>query len=230
MRYLFLSDLHLGNPLFECTNEIISLLQKQDFDELILLGDIIDSWQGEIVDIFTDNERLIGEINSAAMYKPTTYVIGNHDPDIEDIKRLFPSVDICEKYTIDKGIILHGHEFDDLILKYSFFAKVWHYLSCFTERVFRFSLKTWITELFYSIAEKRDKKYYGDLVTEVGERIVEKYRKEYEFAVAGHTHYPVIENLSEWNFIYVNCGDLIHNFTYVTYDSETKNFELHKIK
>ncbi len=228
MKYLFLSDLHLGNPLFECTDELIDLIEQDKFDELVLVGDILDEWEANVISIYNNNSRLIETINIVSLTKPVIYIIGNHDPNSEDIQRVFPQADIHYTYPIDGGVVTHGHDYDILITKFSIIARLWHLLSWFTERLFRFSINNWVTRTYLSIAALKEKKYYGDLVTEVGENVVDAYKDIYTFAVIGHTHYPIIDTIDE--FTYVNCGDIIHSFTYVTYDSDTKKFELNYLK
>jgi len=63
MKILFLSDFHLGSPLFESENEILSLL-NDDYDMVFLLGDTIDTWEDDLWSIVTKNNVLLRKLNS----------------------------------------------------------------------------------------------------------------------------------------------------------------------
>ncbi len=55
MKILFLSDLHLGSPLFRRKAEILNIL-KDEYDKIIVVGDLLDVWYKSAYDIYRENE------------------------------------------------------------------------------------------------------------------------------------------------------------------------------
>jgi UDP-2,3-diacylglucosamine pyrophosphatase LpxH len=81
----------------------------------------------------------------------------------------------------------------------------------------KLNIKAFFRELFYSVSAKRDKDYYIKLVGDIEKSLIKKYRPNYNYLVCGHTHLPKINK--DAGVQYVNCGDWVHNRTYVIYDS-----------
>jgi UDP-2,3-diacylglucosamine pyrophosphatase LpxH len=215
MKILFLSDLHLGSPLFESEDKILSLLEEEYF-RVFFIGDIIDVWEDNLVSIVADNQNLLKKINEL---KDVIIIKGNHDPDISTLESVFYGKYVNDMHSFkvdDKSIlVIHGDEFDWLVTKYSWLAKLLFPIHWILER-FGINLKGWFRDLFCSISSKRDKKYYNELVLDMEKELFNKYKGLYDCIVVGHTHLPKI--IREDDFIYVNCGDWVHNKTYVIYE------------
>lgn len=223
MKYLILSDLHLGSPLFKYELELIHLLNDNKFDKIIINGDIFDIWELPINKIISKYIILINIINNLAISKSIIIIRGNHDPNITVLSSIFYSCNVVFQYEYNNNIVIHGSEFDDLIMKYSIIAKFLGYINWFFERI-HLDLKTFFRELFYSISAKRQKKYYNDLISDIEKSAVDKYKDTYDFIIMGHTHMPKISDT------YINCGDMIHNYTYVIDDdNDFKLFNLRSI-
>lgn len=219
---LFISDLHLGSPLFDDEIVIVDLLQSPKYDEIVLVGDILDVWEDDIESILESNRAIVEAIHKASIDRPVTYILGNHDPDRETILKYLPLVGVCEEYLFGKGVVTHGHQFDDLIIKYSWLAKIVFYIHWVCERAFGINVKAYFRRLFYSLSAKKDKRYYNDLIIDVEKNAIEKY-SDYDYVIMGHTHLPKIVS---GKTTYVNVGDWIHNRSYVIYDSSTNIFTL----
>jgi UDP-2,3-diacylglucosamine hydrolase len=221
MKFLFLSDFHLGSPLFESTDKVISLL-NDDYDVVFLLGDIIDTWEGYVWYIVDKNYKLIEKLNSL---NNLVIIRGNHDPDLEELQRVFPNKIVNVDYEFhdgDKvGIVTHGDEFDHTVTKYYWLAKLFWPINWLFERL-GINIKAFFRETYHSLAVKKDKKYYNDLILNVEKELVNKYKNKYHYIVVGHTHMPKL--IVEDDYVYVNCGDWIHNKTYVIY--KDGNFRL----
>jgi UDP-2,3-diacylglucosamine hydrolase len=215
-KFLYISDLHLGSPLFESIDQIISLLNG-DYTLIFIVGDIIDTWEDDVEHIIGKYHRLITKINEL---DNVIIIKGNHDPSLESLESIFPGKQVLMEYEFhcgnDMGIIVHGDEFDSLVTKYSWLTKILAPIHWVLERV-GINLKAYFRELFYSIANKRNKDYYKDLVFDIEHSLVEKYGHEYKYIVIGHTHLPKIEDIN--GCIYINCGDWVHNKTYVTLEN-----------
>ncbi len=224
MKFLFLSDLHLGSPLFESAREIISLLDK-DYDRVFILGDIIDEWEDDVESIVADNKSVIDKINEL---DNVVVIKGNHDPTISELKVVFPNKEVIDCYELNYDgksmIIMHGEEFDHLITNHSWLARlVFPFYWC-CERL-GFNLKGCLRQLFHSIFAKIEKKHYNDLVLDTEENLVNKYKDKYDYIVVGHTHLPKL--VKGTDFTYINCGDWIYHKSYVEYeDGQFKLIEL----
>lgn len=216
MKNLFISDLHLGSPLFKSENEIIALLDES-YDNIYIIGDIIDSWEDDVDRIVNEYKGLIDKINNLNNVR---VIKGNHDPSIEKLQSIFSNCYVGNNDSfsdfIFSCIVVHGNEFDNLVTKYSWLAKLTFPIVWIGER-FGFNIKACCRELFYSISSKRNKNYYTKLVSDIEKNLIKKYRSNYNYLVCGHTHLPKINR--DLGVQYVNCGDWIHNRTYVVYDS-----------
>lgn len=231
---LIISDLHLGSPLFtfESEQRILNLLRDEVYSEIILCGDILDAWEDDPDDIVSDNNLIIEVINSISQIKPVIYIVGNHDPSTEFLSKVFPYISIVDKnkyYVFNYNtIMIHGHEFDDLIVKYSWLARILHYVHWVCERLFKINIKAFFRNIFYSISAKIKKRYYTDLVLNVEEDAVDAYKSKCQNLIMGHTHFPKLTYVD--GFTYVNSGDWIHNNSYVEYDNVNEGFRLKILK
>ncbi len=215
MKYLLISDLHLGSPLLENYRVLLNLLYSTSYDKIFLIGDIVDSWENNIEDIVEEPiaGSIISAINDVAKTKEVHYIMGNHDPGIAKVAEHFPYVKIVPDHLVlDDTIILHGHQFNKLILKHDFLAKILWPIQWTFER-FGWNPRAYFRDLYYSVASKRSQSRYGDLVLDIELAAVEKY-KDYKTVIMGHTHFPKIIKDST---TYVNTGDWIHNKSYIEY-------------
>jgi len=217
MKKLFISDFHLGSPLFKKEKQIIQLFNCNDYKEIYILGDIIDTWEDDLNNITEQYRLLIIAINNSPA---KVFIIkGNHDPDIQKLKFIFHSCEVVDKIEIElndtKVIMIHGDEFDDVIIKYMWVAKLWFPFHWLLERI-GINIKGYLRELFHSISMKKDHKYYNDIVTETEERAVKKY-KDYSILIMGHTHLSKRVYISKP--IYINTGSLIHDPCCIEYDN-----------
>ena len=224
MKLLFLSDLHLGSPLFESEAEIINLLSK-DYDQIYIIGDLLDVWEDDLASVVSDNMSIINRIHTL---DNVIIIKGNHDPSLVELEGVFPKKNVYYQHELGIGdkkcIVAHGDEFDDLIRKYSWLAKFSWPINWLFERV-GINLKGFFRKLFYSVSAKRKKKYYNDLVLNMEEKFVDCYKDEYDYMIVGHTHFPKITKGND--FTYINSGDWIHNKSYVEFvDGEFKLTEL----
>lgn len=223
MKILIISDLHLGSPLFNKKSEFISLIKSPTYGIIILNGDIFDVWEEDADKIAKHNQRAIAAINEVSQEKPVYFVRGNHDPDDEDIKKITPHVIIVSQYSIGDLFVIHGDEFDPLVTKYSWLAKLLFIPHWIGERL-GLNIKAFFRELTNSISNKRDEDYYKDLVNDVNNEAIKKYKDRCKILVLGHTHSPEIVKTPEC--VYINGGDFIHNYTYVEFDTDDNSHSL----
>lgn len=216
MKTLLISDLHLGSPLFKTTPSFLRLISSHK--KIILVGDIIDSWECKIEKIIENNKTLINILKS----KELVIIKGNHDPSIEILSKIF-NCGIYLDYELGGFKIIHGDQFDELILKYSSVGRFLFAFQWITERL-GLNIKAVARETYNSIAIRRGKTYYNDLALEVDKTAIDTYKSHYKGLIMGHTHKPVRIDID--NFTYINIGDMIHNRTYALYDGSSNTWEL----
>jgi len=200
VRYIFLSDLHLGSPLFKSEDAIIRLLQNE-YDKIFLVGDIVDDWEDNVPSIVSKYNRLIFCINSLSN---VVILKGNHDPEIGVLRTIFPAADVFDDYELEGNIMVtHGHRFSKEPWRMTFcifymFERIGINLKAFAR---------WIRSWFY------DK---NELTLPEEKDTVAHYKADYDYVVMGHTHIPKIVPGAECT--YVNCGDWVCSKTYVEYE------------
>ena len=219
---LYLSDLHLGNPLFESEKAILKLLNEPKYDKIFILGDIIDTWETPVESIRKKHEHLITQINLRAKQGPVIIIRGNHDPNILVMHSIFDMCRIFESLREGKTMFVHGHEFDELITKYYWLAKLIFPIRWLLERL-GVNLLAYTRNLYHSVAAKKQNKQYDDLVLGIEKQAVAKYEKDFDYLVMGHTHLPKLvprdaDPDDPRKCDYINTGDWIHNRTYIERD------------
>jgi UDP-2,3-diacylglucosamine pyrophosphatase LpxH len=222
MKILFLSDLHLGSPLFDSEGEILNILQRY-YDMVVVLGDFIDVWEDNFDHTVLKYHMIMNALISLG--NRLIVVRGNHDPETHKFDILFPSAIVSESFdfSYDSEVfrIIHGHEFDIMVKDYSWLMRAVFPIQWFLERM-GVNLKGFLRKFFYSVSAKFNNKGYFELVSKIEKEAVKKYNTEYDALVMGHTHFPKI--VEEQGFKYINTGDWINNKTYVIF--EDGNFSL----
>jgi UDP-2,3-diacylglucosamine pyrophosphatase LpxH len=223
MKTLIISDIHLGSPLVDKKTELMNLMKLDIYDTIILNGDIFDVWEKSFDNILLANFDFVNLLKKISSKKIVYFLLGNHDPHISEIEKVFPNIVVLKELLIDEDIlIVHGDQFDDLVIKYSWFAKLIFIPNWLCERLFHWNLKASFREFFYSIANKRDKPYYSKLVGDIENEAKKYYENKCRYLVMGHTHTPKRVDID--NFSYINCGDIIHNKVCLEFD-ENKKFK-----
>jgi len=221
-RDLFLSDLHLGSPLFNFNDQICNLLKQTFYERIFLLGDIIDTWENPLYftqcrhyDIF----NLLSELKDRLFF-----IRGNHDPKIYILRELFKEANIYESYDMRlpdgrRVYMIHGEEFDNLWLEYASIAKALYGIQWILERL-NINLKAFYSTLRCSLSSKYRKSYWNELVSAIEMKAVSTYKKDYDALVMGHTHVGKVIHIHDYDkgFTYVNPGSVEkRRATYIEY-------------
>jgi UDP-2,3-diacylglucosamine pyrophosphatase LpxH len=218
---LFVSDLHLGNILFEKSKDLINLLNSDKYDEIYILGDVLDTWSMELKHILIIYENLIAAINNLG--SKCVIIKGNHDPDITTMKKVFRNLSIIEgTYTFmlagNKTILMHGDEFDDSGAFMMFLLKcISPFQWMFTKVGMSFSYR--LRDWYYK--EKHGSNFYHKLALGNEKRTVKKYGVDNKIIIMGHTHVSKIVETPK--NIYVNCGTALDHASAVEFDGENFN-------
>jgi UDP-2,3-diacylglucosamine pyrophosphatase LpxH len=218
--YLVISDIHLGSPLFTHDCKVKELFTSGKYEGIIINGDLLDVWEHKLEKLIMLQSVMIDIIKTVSKTVPITIIKGNHDPDIQTLQTIFRDCNVVDTYEVNRIKFMHGDQFDKLILNYSWLARIFDKLQWVLERV-GLNMYTWLREFTHSIAVKRNKTYYNDLVLEVENSIFNMYGKQYDLIFVGHTHLPklvskIVDNSR--TVIYANSGDWTYHNTYIEFD------------
>ena len=96
MKRLIVSDTHIGSRFCK-KDDLIKLLKRTKYDQLILNGDII-----EFLKIPTFTPLVIELLNSVDFTKEIIYIIGNHDVSLRGfIGKAFQNVKFVDEYSFE---------------------------------------------------------------------------------------------------------------------------------
>jgi len=208
MRRLIISDLHMGS-LFSRENKILKLLTEEEFDELILGGDIIDFIK---VPKFTKTSLEIFNILSN-LSVPIIYIIGNHDlafSEFEDQTLL--NLHFMKRYDFTDGNkkirVEHGDDYDNSIVKWEYLMLLISLIGNIIERYLRID-----TDKLLSYWEN----YRNKARDKVDSINILKKNTDVDIFVMGHTHRPdIVETTIEGKqMVYANSGDWVQHSTYL---------------
>jgi len=213
---VFISDLHISSPLFKKEKEVVDLFNDPKVKEIYILGDLLDTWEQDPYKTAEKKKDFIYELNQCG--KISVILRGNHDPKISVMKEIFTNTVILDQHTMTlfgkKAILTHGHSFDDYITK----SKPLFFIHYVGERV-GLNLKGFFRHNYYSFVRFIKDAPKNSLVLEVEKAIVEKYSKDFNLIICGHTHVPKLVRLKEVD--YVNCGCVVYKPTYAVADKNT---------
>ena len=88
MKRIIISDTHIGTKFYK-SEQLVSFLKTEDYDELILAGDIID-----FIKIPVFSERCLEILEAIDYTKNIVYVVGNHDESLMGVigKKFFNNI------------------------------------------------------------------------------------------------------------------------------------------
>lgn len=205
MKRIIISDTHIGSKFYR-EKELYDFLDSEDYDQLILNGDII-----EFLKIPTFTQNCMEIVKKVDYSKEIIYIIGNHDIALAQFsnKEMF-GVRFAEEYEFEDGgrkfRIEHGDKYEKGIVHYRTVMKIISVFQDFLERYFNVDVSTWFNNLKIN---KRKIKRLWDIID---------LNNDVDVLIVGHTHIPeaviwIDEN--EKIKTYVNTGDWVSHATYV---------------
>jgi len=208
LKRVVISDTHIGSKFYK-EEELYNFLESEEYDQLILNGDII-----EFLKIPTFTEGCMKIIKSVDYGKEIIYIIGNHDRALAQFadREMF-GIRFLEQYEFEsagrKFRIEHGDRYEGGIVHYRTVMKIISVFQDFLERYLNLDVSTWFNNLKIN---KRKIKRLWDIID---------LNNDVDVLIVGHTHIPeaVIwidenENIKT----YVNSGDWVSHSTYVEID------------
>jgi UDP-2,3-diacylglucosamine pyrophosphatase LpxH len=221
---IIMSDLHLGARQSQ-TDKIISFLDNNTTEKLILNGDIIDGWALKGNGKWTKDCTKIFRKFMKMSEKNTKviYIRGNHDDFLKDfIPFKLNNIRIVRKYIhtgIDdrKYFCFHGDVLDFVIMEARWLAVIggWSYDIVIKFNTLYNKIRKWFNLPYHSLANtiKQSVKGAINFVSDFEENAKGLTKqKGYDVAVCGHIHHPKIEN------DYMNSGDFCENSTCLVED------------
>ena len=216
MKTLVMSDLHIGSKGCN-TKAIINLLKTEEYDRLILVGDIIDGWLFQRYKKFSEaHNKVIRNLFKISKEKEIIWISGNHD---EFLRKYTPmqlgNIKIVDEFTEGGIWFCHGDKYDGIIKM--------HWLGMLGSIGYDAAIV--IDRLLKKINKKTSlSKYLKDnvkaavsfMVDYEQEMVRQAKKRNCHTVICGHIHTPVDRTID--NIRYINTGDWIENQSYVIYE------------
>lgn len=222
IKRLCVSDIHLGGG-FTRVEGLLKVLDRYDFKELILCGDILDFWRMKYK-IRWNNDKysiLIDKIVEFAKSKRVVYIPGNHDECLRPfVGRQVFGIYLLNEYIADDVLFIHGDQFDNLYEDQRIIYHLGDFLYSIIQRLNRYLKST--LSLFL-----RDPFAPSKFIKRVVKRVFSHLNGFYDNAseitrqrgcgtvVCGHTHISEKKRLDKHGIMYYNCGDWVESGTFV---------------
>ncbi|MCW2393709.1 MULTISPECIES: UDP-2,3-diacylglucosamine diphosphatase [unclassified Sphingobium] len=222
-RTIWISDIHLGTK--GCNAEmLVDFLDNVDSDTLYLVGDIVDGWQlkKRVYWPTAHNDVVWRVMKRARRGTRVIYIPGNHDEIFRQFTGMsFGGVEIRRKMihtTVDgrKLLVLHGDEFDTVMLAHRWLAFVgdaaYTALMALNRRVNQ--VRRWLGLPYWSLSKiaKHKVKNAVAFITRFEEIVAhEAGRRRVDGVVCGHIHTAEIRQFGD--ITYYNDGDWVEGCT-----------------
>ena len=220
---IFISDIHLGSKA--CQAELLlDFLKVNDSEKLYLVGDIVDGWRLKRKWFWPQSHNDVVQkiLRKARKGTEIIYVPGNHD---EALRRYIGThfggievkpTDIYEAVNGDKYLVLHGDNFDNVMLYARWLAYIGDHAYDLVLRlntVFNglrrlMGLRYWSLSSYLKIKVKNAVRF----ISEYEQVIVKEARKAgVQGVICGHIHHAEIKQYDD--IIYMNDGDWVESCT-----------------
>lgn len=207
MKTIVISDIHLGTRSSRCA-DLLKCLKKEDWDRLIILGDLFED--GNFNRLKKKQWKFltyIREQTAPEMGRSVIWVEGNHDKyAIRTIAPLIGARTVYDdaQYTMQCGgreyLFLHGHTFDDWIVKKRVTSAVASYGYAFMQ-----TLDTKDQKICRSLKSKS--KNFLRVRDAIADRAMDEAGKSRsDVVVCGHVHFAEQRKCEERGIEYVNTG------------------------
>ena len=224
IKSLFLSDIHLG--FRGCQAEsLLDLMKSYDYDNLFLIGDIIDLWAMKSKMFFpVSHSNVIRHILKQAKKDDVRviFIPGNHDELFRDYcGETLAGVEIHEEFLYEsvsgkRLLLLHGDKFDLITMNNKWIALFgsWLYdISLSISNKISYirrklgARRHWSFSRFMKHRVKKAVQYIDNFSDAV---VKEATNRSVEGIIAGHIHHPEITLLPS-GVLYMNCGDFVES-------------------
>lgn len=240
MRSLFLSDLHIGSVdfNFERFEAFIDHVDLQGIERLFLVGDILDlRYLKRRRESRLAHYASLEKLAMMALSIPTTYLWGNHDPELEKLLSSawaadgrIGTVSLARRqlHQLADGrnmLILHGDEMDrelrigisktvvNRVTRYSYALLKLDRILFRMRRAMLRDAQSWLPRL------KRLSGRWTDYVCKFEDAIAGAGKEAgVDVVLCGHIHVPTMRRIG--SVLYINCGDWVEHCTAVVEDED----------
>jgi len=216
MNTLVLSDIHIGSKGCRA-EEVLGLLKTENYERIILVGDIIDGWLFKRYRKFSyEQTKVIRELLKQSKNKEIIWISGNHD---EFLREYTPTqignILVVDEF-VENGIwFCHGDKYDGVIkLKWlGVLGSIGYDMAIVIDRLLKkFGKKTSLSKYL----KDNVKAAISFMVDFENEMVRQTKKRNCHTVVCGHIHNPSDKNINDIR--YVNTGDWVENCSYVMYN------------
>ena len=222
MKTLVISDLHIGSKGCN-TKAIINLLKTEEYDRLILVGDIIDGWLFQRYKKFSaDHNKVIRKLFKISKEKEIIWISGNHD---EFLRKYTPmqlgNIKIVDEFTEGGIWFCHGDKYDGIVKMHwlGMLGSIGYDAAIVIDRLLKkINKKTSLSKYL-----KDNVKAAVSFMIDFEQEMVRQAKKRNcHTVICGHIHTPIDKTID--GIRYINTGDWIENQSYVIY--ELSNYKI----
>ena len=227
-RSIWISDLHLGTEGSK-SEMLLEFLKNTESRYLFLVGDIIDGWSMKKKLYWSQEHNDIVQKILRKARKGTKVVLipGNHDEILKDFADFsFGKISFKKKYKHiladgRKALVIHGDEFDAVILNAKWLAKLG---SALYELILKMNnvvnyLRRKLGLSYWSLSQylKGQTKRATNFISNFEFVVTNSAKKaKVDVVICGHIHCPVIKKLN--GVLYCNDGDWVESCTALAED------------
>lgn len=211
MENMFISDIHLG--VKDCNAKSLdNFLKENKPKNLYLIGDIVDLWRLKSKSFWPQcHVDLVRRFLSLARRETKIHwIIGNHDWHLvsyldNNLYFEFGNIYLERTAVYKNWLVLHGDQFDSLKKLCMIGDKLYGFISLFSRNSGKLRNKV---------------KIFAQRKMEFEEKAIKAAKSgRYDGIICGHSHVPKIEEK------YVNCGDMIENFSLIIDEGDENTFK-----
>ncbi|KIM11481.1 MAG: serine/threonine protein phosphatase [Sulfuricurvum sp. PC08-66] len=231
---IFISDVHLGTR-FSKASLLLDFLKAHDYEELYLVGDIIDGWamRRKFAWHQSHSDVIQKILKAARKGKKVYFITGNHDEFLRPFMPLLlgDNLEILDNatYTTQKGkryLVTHGDFFDSITMTQKWLAHLGdkgYDLLLHLNQALNFIRRRVGIKRYWSLSKyvKDNIKRSVSFITDFeGVLIDHAKRKGFDGVICGHIHKATMYSIDTVE--YYNCGDWVESCTAIaeTHDGE----------
>lgn len=227
-RSIWISDIHLGTEGSK-SEMLLEFLKNTESKYLFLVGDIVDGWsmKKKIYWSQEHNDIIQKILRKARKGTKVVLIPGNHDELLKDFADFsFGKISLRKKYNHTladgrKALVIHGDEFDAVILNAKWLAKLG---SALYELILKINnvvnyLRRKLGLSYWSLSQylKGQTKKATNFISNFEFAVTNSAKKaKVDVVICGHIHRPVIKKLN--GVLYCNDGDWVESCTALVED------------
>ena len=220
---IFISDIHLGSKACQA-KLLLDFLKHNDSQKLYLVGDIVDGWRLKRKWYWPQSHNDVVQkiLRKARKGTEIIYVPGNHD---EGLRRYIGThfggievrnTDIYEAVNGNKYLVIHGDNFDNVMLYARWLAYLGDYAYDFVLRlnnVFNglrrlMGLRYWSLSSYLKIKVKNAVQFISEYEHAIAN---EAQKAGVQGVICGHIHHAQMKQYGDIS--YMNDGDWVESCT-----------------